>query len=183
MGRSPPRPTARGALRAALSLSPRLAAPPARPGMVAWAAGSQLRTVGCRATGTALPLRPQQRLSCALRRRSHTRSTEAFSVCVPRRMRHVASTGATLCCKTLEVLIKLRDPQQDPHGRSGESPRCQRPLSRCSCARSSKAAAHPEGPGSALRVLRAPPTPRAGGRPDLLGSAWGEGGWLQVSGC
>ena len=35
-----------GALRAVLSLSPGLAAPPARPGMVAWAAGSQLRTAG-----------------------------------------------------------------------------------------------------------------------------------------
>lgn len=107
-----------------------LASPLARPGMVAWAAGSQLRTVSSRVPGTVLPLRLQQRLRCALRQSSHTRSTEAISVCVPPQMHHVVSSRATPCCKTLEVLIKLRDPQQDPRGGAAVST-CWRPLSRC----------------------------------------------------
>lgn len=51
--------------------------------------------------------------------------------------------------------------------------------SRCSCAPSRKAAAPPEGPGTALHVLRAPPTPKAGG--SIL-TCWAPHGGREV-GC
>lgn len=169
-----------GALRAVLSLSPGLAAPPARPGMVAWAAGSQLRTAGRGPTGTALPLRPQQRLSCALRRRSHAAQRPSQCVCPGGCATRPAPEQRCAvkhwrCSSNWETPSKIRmGGAASLHGVRGPCP-----------AAAVLAAARP-------RLIRrdplcpacpeGTPTPRAGGRPDLLGCAWGAGGWLQVSG-